>query len=50
MDSLEADVAGRQMFTSDVIKARNMHAERYQCDILKIVTRRRFLYDQGGNS
>ena len=28
MDSFEADVARSQMFTTDVIKARNVHAKR----------------------
>ena len=28
MDSLDADVARNQIFTYDVIKARNVHAER----------------------
>ena len=28
MDYFEADVARSQMFTSDVIKARNVHVER----------------------
>ena len=28
MDYFEADVARSQMFTSDVIKARNVHAQR----------------------
>ena len=29
MDYFEADVAKSQMFTSDIIKARNEHIERY---------------------
>ena len=29
MDFFEADVARSQMFTSDVIKARNVHVEHY---------------------
>ena len=34
MDYFEADVTRSQMFTSEVIKARNVHVERYLRDFL----------------
>ena len=46
MDYFEADVARSQMFTSDVIKARNVHVERKQRNLSRFFPRRRFLYAQ----
>ena len=46
MDYFEADVARSQMFTSDVIKARKMHAQRWLRDLSQIFTRHRVLYIQ----
>ena len=44
--NFEAEVARGQMFTSDVMKARNVHVERQQRDLSQIFTRSRFLYGQ----
>ena len=46
MDSFEANVARSQMFTSDVIKVQNVHAELKQRDLSQILTQRCFLYGQ----
>ena len=46
MDNFEADVVRSQMFTSDIIKARNVHVEHSLGDLSQIFTRPHFLYAQ----
>ena len=48
MNYFEADVARSQMFTSDVIKARNVHIKRQERDLSQIFTRCSFLHAQWG--
>ena len=46
MDSFKVYVEKNKMFTSGVIKARNVHAEHEQRDLSQNFTRRGFLYGQ----